>query len=166
MLLSDRERDIAALKKKLSELQSHCERKDTDITNQDLDETEVIQSALRKMAEAVINDTEQNGIEGTLAEDGIMLQQPLSSYRSRSGYPTSRRKSPSRSLSPRYRSRSPALADATFSVVQAALGKRLRQVLFHVNEQTDHFPCISKVSYCNFSWEKLLSIAQYSYRVY
>lgn len=83
-----------------------------------IEETEAMHTALRDIAQAVINDADSR-VVGEGEEEERSVSRPLRSARS-----------PARTSSPgrRGRSRSPAFADSTYSAVQAALDKRALQV--------------------------------------
>ena len=132
--LEERDKSISTLQKNLGNLESRVgayEVPETDTAREAREETEAVHIALRNIAEAVINDADQTRLDEDGVEDAASVQRAASPYRPRSISPTGRTRSPAvrnRSPSPRTRSRSPAFADATFSAVQAALGKRQMQV--------------------------------------
>ena len=133
--LEERDKSITTLQTNLASLESRIkdyESPETDTARNAREETDAIHLALRNIAEAVINDADCTRLD----EDGVeevSVQRSVSPYRARSISPTGRTRSPvarNRSPSPMARSRSPAFADATYSAVQAALGKRQMQVKY------------------------------------
>lgn len=143
--LDERDKTIATLQKTVGNLEVQVGSYDlpeTDTARQVREETEALHLALRNIAEAVINDADQTRTDDEGGEDALPAPRSISPYRPRSISPTARAQSPlvrNRSPSPRGRSRSPAFADATFSAVQAALGKRQMQA---------SIVYLSQINYC------------------